>query len=130
MHFLHLISYYKFRTFKETRKHISASHVEKPTAQPPIDYGWWSTNSALICLRALDYVALSKLPPICICTIQAVSLEHIPSLFFIQISFQNHQMAMHQAKTPHQLVRKVAAYNPKSFHFHGLRAFAIKYWKR
>ena len=31
--------------------------------------------------------------------IQAVSLEHTPSLFVIQISFQNHQMAVHQAKT-------------------------------
>ena len=33
--------------------------------------------------------------------IQVVSFEHIPSLIVMQISFQKHQMAVHQAETPH-----------------------------
>ena len=69
MHFLHMISYYNFRTLKETRKHTSASDTEKPTAQLPFDYKWLSTNSSLIFLRTQDYyVTLSKLPPSCICS--------------------------------------------------------------
>ena len=38
MHFLPMISYYNFRTLKETRKHTSASDKEKLSAQLPFYY--------------------------------------------------------------------------------------------
>ena len=70
-----MISYYNFSTLEGTRKHTSASDMEKPTTQLPFDYKWLSTNSS----NALKIMLLfQNYHQHAYIAIQVVSFEHIP----------------------------------------------------